>query len=249
MTRRPTTLIPTIGAALAVALTLGSAPIATAQDAPPASEAPVTAAPAPAPTEAPATTAAAPATTAPPATAAPAPTAPAATAAPTPDPAAPTTVDPAAAAAPTTAKRPVTTKKATTKKPTSASSSAKGAVPTGGTRLVVSIRAQRMTIYRGGKVWRTVPVSTGSGKRYCSRGSCQIAATPRGSYRIYNRISGWRTSHLGRLYNPLYFKGGFAIHGGVVPGYPASHGCIRVPMGVAQWLPSVVPNGTPISIS
>jgi lipoprotein-anchoring transpeptidase ErfK/SrfK len=106
-----------------------------------------------------------------------------------------------------------------------------------------------MTIYRGGKAWRTVPVSTGSGRRYCSRGRCTIAATPRGSYRIYNRISGWRTSHLGRLHNPLYFKGGFAVHGGKVPGYPASHGCIRVPMSVSAWLPSVVPNGTPITIS
>jgi lipoprotein-anchoring transpeptidase ErfK/SrfK len=113
----------------------------------------------------------------------------------------------------------------------------------------VSIRAQRMTIYRGGKVWRTVPVSTGNGKRYCAKGKCGVAVTPRGTYRIYNRISGWRTSYLGRLHNPLYFKGGYAIHGGNVPGYPASHGCIRVPMSVSAWLPSVVPNGTTISIS
>jgi lipoprotein-anchoring transpeptidase ErfK/SrfK len=73
--------------------------------------------------------------------------------------------------------------------------------------------------------------------------------TPRGRYRIYSRVSGWKTAALGKLYNPLYFKGGFAIHGsGSVPRYPASHGCVRVSVANARWLPSVVPNGTPVHI-
>jgi lipoprotein-anchoring transpeptidase ErfK/SrfK len=146
-------------------------------------------------------------------------------------------------------KKRVAKKAATTRKARAASSSAgAGKVPKGGTKIVVSIKAQRMTIYKAGKVWRSVPVSTGSGKRYCNNGKCAIANTPRGTYRIYNRISGWRVAPLGRLYNPLYFKGGFAIHGGRLPGYPASHGCVRVSMSVANWLPGAVPNGTPVTI-
>jgi lipoprotein-anchoring transpeptidase ErfK/SrfK len=31
------------------------------------------------------------------------------------------------------------------------------------------------------------------------------------------------------MYKPYYFRGGYAIHGSPsVPGYPASHGCVRV---------------------
>ena len=40
------------------------------------------------------------------------------------------------------------------------------------------------------------------------------------------------------MYNPLYIVGGIAIHGSLdVPAYPASHGCIRVPMFASQRLP------------
>ena len=43
-------------------------------------------------------------------------------------------------------------------------------------------------------------------------------------------MNGWDTSPLGVLWNPMYFVGGYAIHGGdPVPPYPASHGCVRVP--------------------
>ncbi len=120
---------------------------------------------------------------------------------------------------------------------------------TGSVSIEVSIARQKMTIRKGGSVWKTINVSTGSGRRYCEKGKCGVAVTPRGRYRIYSRISGWRTAALGRLYNPLYFKGGFAIHGsGSVPRYPASHGCVRVSIANARWLPSVIPNGTPVHI-
>jgi hypothetical protein len=76
-----------------------------------------------------------------------------------------------------------------------------------------------------------------------------MAVTPGGSYKVFFRRHGWRTSRLGKLYNPLYFNGGIAIHGAPsVPGYPASHGCVRIPMYVAEWFPGVVPNGTPVYV-
>ena len=121
------------------------------------------------------------------------------------------------------------------------------AVPAGSTSIEVDIRSQRLLLFKNGSLFRSIHVSTGSGRHYCDKGSCATANTPRGRFRIYNRISGWRTSHLGRLFNPLYFNGGFAIHGaGSVPNYPASHGCIRVAIATANWLPSVVANGTPV---
>ncbi|HZO62615.1 MAG TPA: L,D-transpeptidase family protein [Gaiellaceae bacterium] len=54
--------------------------------------------------------------------------------------------------------------------------------------------------------------------------------TPEGKFAIYDKRPGWDHSPLGVLWNPMYFVGGYAIHGGdPVPPYPASHGCVRVP--------------------
>lgn len=146
------------------------------------------------------------------------------------------------------AARKAAARRAAVKKAASANSQPSGGVPRGSTLLDVDISSQTMRIYKGGKLYRSVPVSTGSGRRYCEKGRCGVAVTPRGTYRIYSHISGWRTAALGRLYNPLYFRGGYAVHGGNLPGYPASHGCIRVSYSVASWLPSVAPVGTTIRV-
>lgn len=118
---------------------------------------------------------------------------------------------------------------------------------TGPVRIEVDISAQRLLLYRGRTLARSLHVSTGSGRRYCVAGDCAVAHTPRGRFHVYTRVAGWRTSRLGQLYNPLYFNGGYAIHGaGSVPAYPASHGCVRISMANARWLPSAVPDGTPV---
>jgi hypothetical protein len=123
-------------------------------------------------------------------------------------------------------------------------------LPSGGSnRVEVDIKRQVLFVYKGGALYRTLDVSTGSGKRYCVDGACATAVTPGGSFRVTRRISGWRTSRLGRLYNPLYFNGGIAIHGAPsVPAYPASHGCVRITMSAAGWFPGVVANGTPVYV-
>jgi peptidoglycan hydrolase-like protein with peptidoglycan-binding domain len=119
----------------------------------------------------------------------------------------------------------------------------------GATRVEVDLPRQVLQLYVGGSLYKVVDVSTGSGKRYCVDGECAMAVTPGGSYKVFFRRNGWRTSRLGKLYNPLYFNGGIAIHGAPsVPGYPASHGCVRIPMYVAEWFHNVVPNGTPVYV-
>ena len=119
----------------------------------------------------------------------------------------------------------------------------------GGTRVEIDVGRQVLFLYQGNGLFKILPVSTGSGARYCVDGSCARAVTPAGSYRVFLRVRGWQTSRLGRLYNPLYFNGGIAIHGALsVPASPASHGCVRIPMGAAQWFPAQVPNGTPVYV-
>jgi lipoprotein-anchoring transpeptidase ErfK/SrfK len=51
------------------------------------------------------------------------------------------------------------------------------------------------------------------------------------------------------LWYPTYFVGAFAIHGyPEVPAYPASHGCVRVPMWVAPRLFAADSYGTVVYI-
>jgi hypothetical protein len=86
-------------------------------------------------------------------------------------------------------------------------------------------------------------ISTGSGKDWCENGFCGVATTPAGVYKFFRRVSGWRQSELGLLYNPVYFNEGIAVHGAPsVPLYPASHGCVRIPMHISIYFPTLVSN-------
>jgi peptidoglycan hydrolase-like protein with peptidoglycan-binding domain len=123
-------------------------------------------------------------------------------------------------------------------------------VPGGGaSRVEIDVPRQVLFLYQNDALYKILPVSTGSGARYCVDGSCARAVTPGGSYRVFQRVSGWQKSRLGLLFNPLYFNGGIAIHGAPsVPAYPASHGCVRIPLGASRWFPSMAPNGTPVYV-
>jgi len=100
-----------------------------------------------------------------------------------------------------------------------------------------------------GKIIRIVPVSTGSGRRYDEKGNRGLAYTPKGRFRIYGKVSGWRKSPLGLLYYPNYFSDGLAIHGNPsVPSRPESHGCIRVPMFASRMISEMLPVGTIVII-
>ena len=119
----------------------------------------------------------------------------------------------------------------------------------GGDRVEVDLKRQVLFVYQGGSLARILPVSTGSGKRYCVDGECDRAVTPGGSFRVGRKILGDHESKLGHLFNPLFFNGGIAIHGAAsVPPYPASHGCVRIPMADSMWFFRSVASGTPVYV-
>lgn len=119
----------------------------------------------------------------------------------------------------------------------------------GANRVEIDLKRQVLQVYKGGALVRTLSVSTGNEKRYCVEGECDVAVTPGGSFKVNRKIRGLRVSRLGELYNPLYFNGGIAMHGSSsVPAYPASHGCVRVPMNSSLWLFDNVPMGTPVYV-
>jgi lipoprotein-anchoring transpeptidase ErfK/SrfK len=80
---------------------------------------------------------------------------------------------------------------------------------------------QVLYVVRDGKIALISPVSTAGIAGYY---------TPEGRFAIYRKVTGYDPSPLGVLLDPMYFVGGYAIHGNPsVPPYPASHGCVRVP--------------------
>jgi lipoprotein-anchoring transpeptidase ErfK/SrfK len=75
-----------------------------------------------------------------------------------------------------------------------------------------------------------------------------------GDYRIQRKRAGWHTSTLypassPNRYNTLCFDGPSAIHGSKsVPTYPASHGCVRVTTGGADYLFPRMKVGDPVKV-
>lgn len=117
------------------------------------------------------------------------------------------------------------------------------------TRVEVDISRQVLFFYLDGQLNRILPVSTGYGGHYCELGQCSTAVTPGGTFHIGRRVQGWYQSPLGRLYNPMFFNGGIAIHGfGSVPASPASHGCVRIPLASSDWFFGQVPDGTEVDV-
>ncbi len=58
---------------------------------------------------------------------------------------------------------------------------------------------------------------------------CGVSYTPGGVFRFKREVVGDRVGALGRMFNPIYFNFGIAMHGAKeVPLHPASHGCIRM---------------------
>jgi lipoprotein-anchoring transpeptidase ErfK/SrfK len=106
-------------------------------------------------------------------------------------------------------------------------------------RIEINLRRQVLVLYRHGKVSLVSHISPGGGYFYpCpGGGTCGPAITPDGNYRAHWFARGWLTVPLGQMYNPVFFIGGdFAIHGDIpVPLKPASHGCVRIPMDIAQF--------------
>jgi hypothetical protein len=98
-----------------------------------------------------------------------------------------------------------------------------------GTLIVISKASQNMHVFQDGILWASTPVSTGKRRH----------ETPSGVFPILQK----RRHHRSNIYSnaPMPFMQrlsweGIALHAGYVPGYPASHGCVRMPRAFAQAL-------------
>lgn len=114
--------------------------------------------------------------------------------------------------------------------------------PVGPVTVIVSLATQRAHVYRNGVPIGVSTVSTGAPGH----------ETPTGIFVILQKA----VRHNSNLYSnaPMPFMqrltwGGIAMHAGSLPGYPASHGCIRLPRAFAELLFGVTELGMTVVIT
>ena len=117
-------------------------------------------------------------------------------------------------------------------------------------RVEIDLDRQVLTAYSNWQPILITTTSTGSGEHFCGgTDGCQYAITPTGHFHFYSLYKGWDNGKLGRMWNPFYFNGGIAVHGlESVPAYPASHGCSRIPMHVADYFYTLVHTGESVFV-
>ena len=111
----------------------------------------------------------------------------------------------------------------------------------GSARVVISLSDQLAFLYKGDTLVAVSTISSGTSKK----------PTPKGIFPILGKAKFHRSIKYDNAPMPFMQrldKYGTALHGGHLPGYPASHGCIRLPDEFAAKLYSVTEVGTPVLI-
>jgi N-acetylmuramoyl-L-alanine amidase len=104
-------------------------------------------------------------------------------------------------------------------------------------------RGTHVEVYKGRQVAFEVQNGRVVGITHVSTGA--TGNTPLGTWQVYRKVTGWDWV----LWYPLYFHRGFALHGyPSVPAYPASHGCVRMPMWFAPAFNARWPYGATVRI-
>jgi hypothetical protein len=140
---------------------------------------------------------------------------------------------------------------------------------TGAPRMLVRLSEQRAYFYKGDRLVGIAVISTGR----------EGYETPSGSFRVIQKEVHHRSSLYGDFVDATgnvvlanvdatkdrpppgtrflgsempYFmriRGGYGMHAGFLPGFPASHGCIRMPLFLAQKFFAYAPVGTPVRVT
>src|SRR5436190_1872884 len=115
-------------------------------------------------------------------------------------------------------------------------------MPEGPLQVIISIKQQRLTLYANGQPIAHSPVSTGVPGH----------PTPMGVFSVIQK----EIYHESNIYSsaPMPYMqritwSGVAMHQGVVPNHPASHGCIRLPAAFAKRLWSLTRIGVRVIIA
>ena len=116
-----------------------------------------------------------------------------------------------------------------------------GSIPEGDTRVIIDRRTQMAYVYRANELVGAAHVSTAR----------QGHITPLGEWSVLEKRPFYRSKKYDNAPMPWMERidqYGIALHGGGIPGYPESHGCIHLPMKFAQKLYGLTKIGTKVII-
>lgn len=135
-------------------------------------------------------------------------------------------------------------------------------------KIVIDLSSQRLRYFKGGKLVGVSPISSGK----------EGTSTVSGNFTVLEKDIDHRSAAFGAFVDDsgaivqsdvdsrrdkppagskflgasmrycMRIVGGFCMHEGYLPGYPASHGCVRLPTRMAQIFFDETPVGTPVQI-
>jgi lipoprotein-anchoring transpeptidase ErfK/SrfK len=115
------------------------------------------------------------------------------------------------------------------------------AIPDAPARVVIDRMQQLMFVYKGDTLVGVSTISSGKkGKE-----------TPLGYWKVFRKeVKGFsrKYDNAPMPYMQMYDEKGIAFHGGALPGYPASRGCVRLPLEFAKKLYGLTTKGTEVVI-
>jgi lipoprotein-anchoring transpeptidase ErfK/SrfK len=108
--------------------------------------------------------------------------------------------------------------------------------PKQGSHVEANLTDQTLALINGSKVYEIYPISSGK----------PSTPTVLGTYHVYMRTPGYLPDG---MYYSSFFTGGYAIHGyDPSPTYPASHGCLRLPIDDAISVFNWIHYGMPVDV-
>lgn len=140
---------------------------------------------------------------------------------------------------------------------------------TGSPKIVIRLADQRAYYYKGSQLVGVTPISTGTDGHSTPRGSFKVSEKDidhvsslygvikdRATGQVINDDADTRKHKAGPgevfelapMKYFLRFNGAIGMHAGFLPGYPASHGCVRLPEEMAQIFFHNTPLGTPVIV-
>jgi len=136
-----------------------------------------------------------------------------------------------------------------------------------GYRVEIDLEQQRAYLVQGRRVMMVAPISSGRSGHLTQTGSFKVVEKEQNHHSsIYGKIVDRRGNTIvadddadmkvppGGKFIPapmryfMRFHGADGMHAGYLPGYPASHGCIRMPEQAAIAFFDAVPVGTPVTV-
>jgi len=132
--------------------------------------------------------------------------------------------------------------------------------------IVISLSKQRVYLLLGGELAIDSPIASGRKEGWTPKGSFTVLEKDLNHHSnkygdlvdetgrvIRKNVTSGASGGIFRGATMKYFlrlnQEGVGMHAGILPGYPASHGCIRLPREVAERLYKIVPTGTPVLVT